>query len=362
VSRGAEEPIRTAVVGFGLGGAVFHAPLVAASRDLSLSSIVTADPGRVAAARDRYPDARVLPDVDALWASAGDHDLVVVTTPNRFHVPIALAAMELGLHVVVDKPLAHSSAEGRRVAAAAADRGLVFTVFQNRRLDGDYLTIRRLLDAGTLGGVMRFESRFERWRPDIPADEWRESAVPEEAGGLAFDLGSHLVDQATQLFGRPTHVYAEVERRRDGAEVDDDAFIALRHPGGVLSHLWMSAVAGSPGPRFRVLGRTGAYVKDGLDVQEAQLAGGIVPGDPAYGVEPEGSWGRLVAGGSATTVPTERGDYPRFYAELVGALRDEREPPVSSADVVAVLEILEAAFASAASRAVVEIPGPRAGG
>jgi predicted dehydrogenase len=356
VSRSARGPIRVAVVGFGLGGAVFHAPLVAANPDLSLRSIVTSDPDRVARARERYPDARVLPDVSALWADADEHDLVVVTTPNRFHVPIALDAMEHGLHVVVDKPLAHSAEEGRRVAAAAADRGLVFTVFQNRRLDGDFLTLRRLLDDGAIDGVLRFESRFERWRPDLPAGEWRESAVPEEAGGLLYDLGSHLVDQAVHLFGRPTHVYAEVERRRAGAEVDDDAFIALRHPGGELSHLWMSAVAGSLGPRYRVLGRTGAFVKDGLDVQEAQLAAGVVPGDPKYGIEPEGSWGRLVAGDASSPVPTERGDYPRFYAGVVGAIRDGEEPPVSSADVVGVLEILEASRAAAASRAVVELP------
>jgi scyllo-inositol 2-dehydrogenase (NADP+) len=346
-------PIRTAVVGFGLGGRVFHAPLIAAVSDLSLAAIVTSDPERAASAEEAYPDARVEPTVDALWDRAGDLDLVVVTTPNRFHVPIALAAVEAGLHVVVDKPLAATSIEGRRLAAAAAERGVVFTVFQNRRLDGDFLTVRRLVDEGALGRVLRFESRFERWRPELPVGAWREGGGPAEAGGLLYDLGSHLVDQAVELFGRPTRVYAERERRRPGAEVDDDAFIALRHEGDVLSHLWMSAVAGSLGARFRVLGLGGAYERHGLDPQEAQLDAGIVPSDARYGVEPPERWGTLARGDARSPVPTERGDYARFYEEVAAAIRGGGPPPVSPEDAVGLLEILEAAIASAASGEVV---------
>jgi predicted dehydrogenase len=348
-------PIRTAVVGFGLGGRVFHAPLVAAVPDLSLDAIVTSDPERAASATATYPDARLVPSVEALWDHAGDLDLVVVTTPNRFHVPIAIAAVDAGLHVVVDKPLASTSEEGRRLAAAAARRGVVFTVFQNRRLDGDFLTIRRLVAEGVLGDVFRLESRFERWRPELPTGEWRERGAPAEAGGLLYDLGSHLVDQAVELFGRPTHVYAERERRRPGAEVDDDAFVALRHEGGVLSHLWMSAVAASLGPRYRVLGLGGAYERFGLDPQEAQLAGGMVPADPAYGTETPDRWGSIVRGRERTPVPTERGAYPRHYEEVAAAIRGEGPPPVSPEEAIGLLEILEAAVASAASGAVVPL-------
>lgn len=349
-------PIRVAVVGFGLGGEVFHAPLVAAVSQMSLVSIVTSNPRRVARARERHPDARVLPDVDALWASAGEHDLVVVTTPNRVHVPIAIAALEAGLHVVVDKPLAPTVDEARRAAEVAHARGLVFTVFQNRRLDGDYLTVRRLIGDGSLGQVLRFESRFERWRPELPVGEWRELGAPEEAGGLVFDLGSHLVDQAVQLFGAPTHVYAEAERRRPGAEIDDDAFIALRHPGGVRSHLWMSAVAGSLGPRYRVLGLGGAYEKWGLDPQEEQLASAMPTRDPAFGLEPEARWGAIVRGEERTTVATERGDYPAFYERVAASIREGSAPPVSTAEAVELLELLEAARDSAATGEVVRIP------
>ena len=347
-------PVRTAVVGYGLGGAVFHAPLVAALPELSLVSIVTSNPERVAAARERYPDADVLPSVDALWGRAREHDLVVVTTPNRSHAPIALAALDAGLHVVVDKPLASTSAEGRRLASAAADRGLVLTVFQNRRLDGDYLTLRRLIDEDAVGRVTRFESRFERWRPEVAAGAWRELAAPEEGGGLLLDLGSHLVDQAVQLFGRPTQVYAEIERRRPGAEVDDDVFVSLRHPNGVISHLWMSAVAGSLGPRFRLLGLAGAFEKHGLDLQEAQLSGGVEPDDPAYGLEPAERWGVLARGeGDRRPVATERGDYPSFYRGVAEAVREGAPAPVSVADAVATLELLEAAVACAATGSIV---------
>ena len=220
-------PIRVGLVGFGLAGAVFHAPLIASTPEMVLRSVVTSDPGRQARARKEYPDAAVLAGLDDLWSDAADHDLVVIGTPNRFHVPIALRALDAGLHVVIDKPMAPTAAEGRRVAAEADARGLVLTVFQNRRWDGDFLTLRRLLDEGALGDVVRFESRFERWRPATTEGAWRERGEPEEAGGLLFDLGAHLIDQAVQLFGPPTRVYAEVEGRREGAEVDDDAFVAL---------------------------------------------------------------------------------------------------------------------------------------
>jgi predicted dehydrogenase len=339
-------PLRTAVVGYGLGGEVFHAPLVHAAPELELASIVTNDPERAARARARYPGAKVLPNVEALWKAAGDHDLVVVSTPNRFHVPIALAAFDVGLHVVMDKPLAPTASEARRATAAAADRGLVFTVFQNRRLDGDFLTVRRLIERGALGSVFRLESRFERWRPEVDAG-WRELGAPEEGGGLLLDLGAHLVDQAVLLFGPPTGVYAEVERRRSGAAIDDDVFVALRHTDAVVSHLWMSAVAGSLGPRFRVLGLSGAYEKQWLDPQEEQMSRGIMPGHPEYGLEPADRWGRIVRGDEAEPVPTERGDYPRFYPSVARAILDGSPPPVSAGDAVATLEILEAARESA---------------
>ena len=206
----------------------------------------------------------------------------MIATPNSSHVPLGLAALEAGLAVVVDKPLALNAAEGGRLVDAAAERGLMLTAFQNRRWDGDFLTLRRLLDANELGRVHRFESRFERWRPELGGG-WRERVPPEEGGGLLLDLGSHLVDQAVQLFGPVRGLHAEVDARREGAVADDDVFLALEHESGVHSHLWASVLAAAPGPRFRVLGDRAAYVKDGLDAQEEHLRAGRSPSDPDWG-------------------------------------------------------------------------------
>ena len=345
--------IRVGLVGFGLGGAVFHAPLIEATPALSLDVIVTANPERVARARERYPSARVLPHVHELFSSAGALDLVVVATPNRSHVPSGLAAIEAGIHVVIDKPIAPSADDARRLADAAVERGIILTVFQNRRLDGDFLTVRRLIEEAALGRVLRFESRYERWRPTVEGG-WRDLGDPEEGGGMLLDLGAHLVDQAIRLFGPPTHVYGEVHVRRPGAEVDDDAFVALTHADGVRSHLWMGLVAGSLGPRFRVLGLGGAYEKHGLDPQEEQLASGMLPGDPAYGVEPADGWGALVRGDEREPVPTERGDYPRFYEDLATAIEGGGPPPVDVDDAILALDVLEAARRSSATGTVVE--------
>ena len=347
------DAIRVGLIGFGLAGEVFHAPLIAAMPEMRLASIVTSDPTRQQRARAGYPQASVVPDVEHLWTAASELDLIVIGTPNSSHGPLARAALGRGLAVVIDKPMAPTSAEGRRLVEEAEARGLLLTVFQNRRWDGDYLTLRRLLAEGALGDIVRLESRFERWRPSVSPEAWRERAEPDGAGGLLFDLGAHLIDQAVQAFGPPTHVYSEVERRRPGAEVDDDSFVALRHPNGTLSHLWMNAIAAIRAPRMRVLGLEGAFEKHGLDVQEEALSDGMRPGDPDWGREPPDAWGTLQVGGETRLVQTEPGAYEAFYAELAQALRSGGPPPVDPRDAVLGLRIIEAAFESARAGAVV---------
>jgi predicted dehydrogenase len=349
--------LRVAVIGFGLGGRVFHAPLVASTPGMRVVSIVTGDPDRQADARARYPDATIRDRPEQLWAAAADHDLVVITTANASHVPLAMDALAAGLPVVLDKPMAATAADAEKVAAAATQRDLLLSVFQNRRWDGDFLTIRRLLDDGAVGPVVRFESRFERWRPERSPTAWRERGDPAEGGGLLLDLGSHLVDQAMQLFGPPTRVYAEVDRRRDGAEVDDDSFVALEHRGGERSHLWFSVTARLGGPRFRVLGLRGAFEKHGLDPQEDALASGGDPSAPGWGSEAEDRWGTLADADGERRIETEPGDYPAYYAGVAAALRDGRPPPVDPEDSISGLLVLEAARRSA-ERGTVEELGP----
>ena len=350
-----EGPIRVALIGYGLAGAVFHGPLISSTPGMSLATIVTGDRERRARASSDHPDAQLLAGVEPLWRRPADHDLVVVATPNRSHVPLGLAALQAGLPVVIDKPMAPTAEEGRRLVAEATERDLLLAVFQNRRWDGDFLTVRRLLSEDALGPIVRFESRFERWRPRVRPEAWRERGDPEEAGGLLFDLGSHLIDQAVVLFGPPRTVYAEVDRRRPSAEVDDDVFVALEHEAGVRSHLWMSVLAAIPGPRMRVLGMRAAYEKFGLDVQERALSEGAHPDDPDWGREPPDRWGRLSTGDGERSVETEPGAYPEFYRGIAASLRDRTPPPVDPEDSVAVLRIIEAAVGSARTKGVVEV-------
>ncbi|MFE6610069.1 Gfo/Idh/MocA family oxidoreductase [Amycolatopsis sp. NPDC057786] len=346
--------LRVGIFGYGTGGRVFHAPLVDATPGLTPAAIVTSNPDRVGQASADYPAADVLPDADALFAKAGELDLVVISTPNRTHVPLALRAIEVGLPVVVDKPFAPTATEAAKVVEAAKAKGVGLTVFQNRRFDSDFLTVRKVLETGRLGDVFRFESRYDRWVPK-PRDNWREFGDPAEAGGLLYDLGAHIVDQALQLFGPVAEVYAEVDRRRAGVSVDDDAFVALRHTNGVRSHLWASALAGTRNPRFRVLGDKATFTKYGLDVQEPQIKDGLRPGDPGWGVEPLSDAGLLGVNDDVETVPTEVGRYEEFYARVRDTLLGKGDFPVDPASAVEALRVIEAAHLSGAERRVVTL-------
>ncbi|MFK4064871.1 Gfo/Idh/MocA family oxidoreductase [Streptomyces sp. NPDC029674] len=348
-------PLRVGLVGYGLAGSVFHAPLIAATDGLVLDTVVTSNPERQAQARAEFGDGlRCAASADELWERADELDLIVIASPNKTHVALATAALKAGLPAVVDKPVAGTAAEARELAALADERGLLLSVFQNRRWDNDFRTLRKLLDDGGLGDVWRFESRFERWRPK-PKGGWRESGNPEEIGGLLYDLGSHVVDQALVLFGPVVSVYAESDVRRPGAEADDDTFLALTHANGVRSHLYVSATTAQLGPRFRVLGSQAGYVKYGLDPQEAALREGKRPTtateDP-WGVEPESMWGTVGAGespptGGGTPLPTLPGDYPAYYEAVANALRGTGENPVTAHEAAAALDVLEAARRSA---------------
>lgn len=350
MTRGA---LRVALVGYGLAGRVFHAPVLSAVDGLSLTSVVTACPERAVQVRVDHPHAAVLPDTDALWDRADQLDLVVLATPNRTHAPLALAALDAGLAVVVDKPLARDAAEGLTVVRAAEAAGLLLTVFHNRRWDADALTASRLLSDGSLGTPQRLETRFERWRPE-PKGGWRESGDPLEGGGLLLDLGSHQVDQALHLLGPVAQVYAELDQRRPGVTVEDDVLLALTHSSGARSTHWLSATAAHLGLRLRLLGSSAAYVVQALDGQEAALRSGSIPG-PGWGRVDPSAWGELVVGEQSTPVPSEPGNYPAFYAGVRDALRGGGPPPVTAREALDVLRILDAARTSAQTHQVVSL-------
>ena len=333
---------RVGLIGYGLGGAYFHAPLIQATEGLRLTKVVTANAERRAQAHSAIPEVEVVTHVDELWRKASELDLIVIATPNRTHVPLAMAALDAGLAVVIDKPFALSSAEARQVVDKARARGLPLSAYHIRRWDSECLTLMALLERQTLGKVLRFESRLDRWRP-APKGSWKERGVKEAGGGLLYDIGSHLIDQALYLFGPVRAVYAELDRHRDGVESEDDIFVALTHQNGVHSHLWASVLAAQPGPRLRVMGQRASFVKATSDMQEAQLRAGLRPGGAGWGEEPRHDWGILSDGMRSEAVESKPGAYPAFYDGMVRTLRLGAPPPVAPEEAVRGLEILEAA-------------------
>ena len=348
--------LRVALAGYGVAGASFHAPLIAATDGLVLQAVVTRDPERRAQLSARHPGVVA---VDALADVVADIDLVVVASPNRFHVDLAQTALNAGKHVVVDKPLAVTSAEAQGLATRAAAVGVVLTAFHNRRWDDDFLTLTRVLDEGRLGRVLRLESRFDRWRPQIKEGAWREEGDPADGGGFLLDLGSHLVDQAVQLLGPVRTVYAELDVRRPGAVVEDDVFLALAHEGGARSHLWAGAHAADAPPRLRAVGDEAAFVSFGLDPQEAALRGGASPHDPGFGLREPGLEATLHdgSGGMGEPLTMEPGRWAAFYEGVVAAIRSGGTvpPPVTATEAIGVLEVLEAARESATRGVVVAL-------
>lgn len=335
-------PIRTGIIGFGLSGRVFHAPFIATNPAFRLDVISTGSPERAATAREQHPEAEILATPEELLARAGDLDLVVLAAPAHTHLEQGLAALEAGAGIVIDKPFVPTVLDAKKLIAKAEESGKLLAVFQNRRWDGDFRTVKRLIADGALGDIHRFESTFERWSGPT-RDRWQDTTTIEQGAGITYDLGSHLIDQALQLFGPATVEQAELQTVREGAVSEDDAFISLLHSNGVRSHLTMSRVAGQSGPRFRVLGSESAYTVYGLDNQEPFLKEQRWPGSEGYGVTPEAEWGLLGVDDRLEPVPTEAGDYPAFYAGVAASILEGAPSPVDPKDALEVVRIIERA-------------------
>jgi len=334
--------LKVGVVGYGSVTRIFHAPLISAVPGLELAAIYTSDPSKVAA---DWPEVAILDSPEALFARP-DLDLVVIPTPNATHYPLARKALAAGKHVVVDKPFTLTVAEARSLDRCAQEAGKVLSVFQNRRWDADFMTLRSLLDSGRLGRVMEFESRFDRHAP-VVRDRWRERDEP--GSGLWFDLGPHLLDQALQLFGVPEAISLDLARQRPGA-LTDDYFQARLQYGQTRVILHASCLAPSPGPRFTVHGSEATFVKYGLDGQEGQLKAGQRPPRPDWGLDPSpGSLSTFKDGALSTrVVPSLPGDYPAYYAALREALLGQGPNPVPAAEAIPTMGLLELGLRSAA--------------
>jgi predicted dehydrogenase len=344
------ERVRIGLVGYSTGGRIFHAPVIAAAPGCELAAVVTRSPERRRDLARDYPGVPAYDDLAQLGA-AGAVDAVAISTPADTHVPLVLAALDLGLPVVCDKPFALDAAAARRALEAAEGAGVPLAVYHNRRFDADVLTVRAVIDSGELGRVTRFESRMEQHTPP--------GGIPASGGGILLDLGAHVVDQALLLFGAVSSVYAELD---DAGGRAGRFFIALRHTAGVVSHLVGDMVLqGEPGPRFRVFGTTGSYDAPTFDGQaDALLAGGSpASSGEAWGTVPPERWGRIHSGHTSHQWPSERGDWRVFYTSFADAVRGRGPVPVDPRDAVAGLEVLAAAQRSATTGQVVALYGGR---
>lgn len=336
--------ITAGLIGYGLGGRAFHAPYLRTVRGFTLKSVVSRDSAKVHA---DIPDVAVAPDVPTLLADS-TLDLIVVSSPDALHADHAVAALEAGRHVIVDKPFATSLADARRIADAATASGKLAIAFQNRRWDADFLTLRDLVDRGELGDIVALESRFDRWRPE-PVTTWKDA----RDGGSWFDLGPHLVDQALHLMGWPVAITADVATLRPGAPAPDYFHAVLRYPNA-RAILHSSKLQADHTLRFAVHGTRGSWIKNGLDVQEGATVSGTRPGGPGWGIDPVE--GHLTRDGATGPVPNRPGDYRLFWQAVVDAIHGRGPNPVPPQDAIRVLTILEAGLQSARDRREVALP------
>lgn len=331
------QTIGVGLIGYGLGGRAFHAPYVMATPGMTLRAVVSRDPAKV---HVDLPAMHVVSSVEALLVEP-DIDLVIVSSPDALHADHAIAALQSGKHVLIDKPFATSLADALRVMAANTTERIV-AVFHNRRWDADFLTLRRLIVEGRLGEIVQFESHFDRWRP-VPADTWKEARV----GGSWLDLGPHLIDQALVLFGRPIGITADITALRAGAVASDYFHVVLRYRDRrVILH--SSKLAAAHDLRFVVHGTRGSWIKHGIDPQEAATVAGRAPGGEDWGHDP--TEGMLTIGDTVETLPNDRGDYRLFWRALAAAIRGEGPNPVPATEAIQVMDILDAGLRSAAER------------
>jgi len=350
--------LRAGLVGYGFAGQTFHAPVLSAVPGLELAAVASSQPEKV---WKDWPRVPVVADVAELVARS-DIDLVVVATPNAQHFPVAKAALEAGKHVVVDKPFTLDVAEARALEALAQRNKRVLAVYQNRRFDADFLTLKDVLASGELGRPVYLESHFDRFRPEVKV-RWREQAVP--GAGLWVDLGAHLVDQSVQLFGRPDTIQLDSAVLRDGAVVEDYFHAVLRYESGPHAPLRVvlhsTTLAAAAAPRYIVHGTRGSYVKHGVDTQEDALRAGQRPPAEGWGADPLG--GELTLVGSDGTagkrsVPTRAGNYVDYYAAVRDAIWGKGPNPVPPEQAVALMELLDLGRQSALEGRAIPVARP----
>ncbi|PVY38717.1 oxidoreductase [Pontibacter virosus] len=339
------------LLGFGTAGRVFHAPILSAVDGLKLSKIKANRPESIALARQLYPEADIVSDTTSVLEDEAI-DLVIVATTNDTHYSLAKAVLEAGKHVVVEKPFTVTSEEASELIELAHSKGKLLTVYQNRRWDSDFRTVKKLLENEMLGRLVEYEAHFDRFRP-IPASQtWKEEEQP--GSGILYDLGAHLIDQALMLFGTPQEVYADLLTQRSGGKIIDSFDLTLYYTNGLKAILKAGMLVKQPGPRFKLSGDKGAFVKYGLDVQEAALKAGHSPVVADWGVESEEIWGKLDTELNGQhligKIQSEPGDYRGFYENVRDAIAGITELEVKPEQARNTIRLIEAAMQSNAEK------------
>jgi len=331
-------PIKTAVIGYGFSAKTFHIPFISSLLEFELTAISSS---QVDAVTTDWPNAKHYLSADDLLKNS-DAELVIITAPNDVHFSLAKTALEQNKHVIIEKPFVTNVADGEELIALAAEKGLILSVYNNRRWDGDYLTVKKLIQDGRLGEVKSFESHFDRFRPEV-RQRWREQSTT--GGGILFDLGPHLIDQTLQLFGVPDAITAQCLIMREGS-TNIDYFNLVLHYSDKVATLHSDLYSAGPNKRFSVKGDQGSYEKQGLDPQEDRLKAGVLPTEPCWADESVEQYGRLYSADSVEAVATQRGGYQHYFLTMADAIRSNSDAPVNAEDALWSIKLIELAMES----------------
>lgn len=350
-----ENIIRTGIIGFGLSGRVFHAPFVDVVDGFELSKISTGNPKNIRIAKERYPNAQIVPDGENIVADP-KIDLIIVTSPNTVHFHWAKEALLASKHVVVEKPFTVTFAEAEELVKLAKQKNKILSVYHNRRFTSDTKTVKKILESGILGEVVDYETHFDRFRPQPKPGAWREDPLP--GSGIFYDLGSHLIDQSLHFFGMPQAVTAHIKTVRPWAKADDSFDVKLHYPTHTAT-LKSATLAKIPGPTYQIHGTKGSFIKYGLDVQEENLDKGAIPNTPDWGSEPESIWGTLKAECNGieinSVIKSEQGDYRDYFINLRDAIWGKGDLAVTAEEGANVMRIIELAILSDKEKRTVEV-------
>ena len=339
--------INAALASFGMSGEIFHAPLLNAHKGFNIFKILERTKNR---SHDRYPSANIVRSFEDILTD-DNVDLIIINTPDKYHYEMALHAIKAGKHVIVEKPFTLNVKEANELISLSKKTGKILSVFQNRRWDGDFMTVKKIINEGLLGRLVEYEAHFDRYRNYLQKESWKEQA--ESGSGTIYNLGSHLIDQTLVLFGLPEAVFADIRSLRSGAEVDDAFTLLLKYPE-IKVTLKVSYLVREPGPKFSLHGTHGSFLKWGTDPQEDDLKSGKQPGSSGWGKEAEDIWGKLNTeineykyNGKYETLP---GNYLAYYDDIYDAIINNRKPAVTAEQGKDVIRVIEAAKESNATR------------